>query len=161
MHSDGGHLQMKCRTFAFVAGLLICSIALSGCSDPKAKAVGTYELDKEAIRAAAAAEVKAKGEHDPSAAGAEMMLGIVDQMAMVITLNADGSATMQTAMIGQTSTASGTWTISGTTISITGAPPGQERVTLAGTIVGDTITLKPASQNDLPYDLVFKKKKKA
>lgn len=138
---------------------LLCAVTLPGCSDPKAAAMGSYDVDKAAIKAAAEAEIKSKGENSQESMGAAMMLAMIDDMAMTLTLNADGTASMMQSAMGQSNTSSGTWTISGKTITIMAAPPGQTPEAITGTLSGDTITIKPPKGEQMPFDLVFKKRK--
>jgi hypothetical protein len=152
-------MKNRSTVFAFAIIVLLCAATLPGCTDPKAKAAGTYEVDKAAIKAAAEAEIKAKGENDPDSMGAAMMLGMIDAMVMTMTLNVDGTAKMQTSVMGQTDTESGTFTISGKTITIRVASEGESAEPLTGTISDDTITLNPPKDQEMPFDLVFRKKK--
>ena len=136
--------------------LLLLVVVQSGCSG-EADISGTYDLDKAAVKAAMEAEMKAKGEDkDPMAAFA---MGMIESMNVSMTLNADGTASMQMSMMGEAQTASGTWTRSGKSITVTMAEPGETPTPANGTIDGDTITLKPPEGQDMPFDMVFKKKK--
>ncbi len=132
---------------------------LQGCSDPKAKVAGTYELDKAAVKASAEAKAKAEGPNSDAAAAAGMMAGMIDAMNMSVTLNVDGTASMAMSMMGQSETASGTWTLDGSAISITANKTGEAPETISGTVSGDSITLKSPEGQQMPFDMVFKKKK--
>ena len=152
-------MNRRSTLFAVMIIAMLCAAALSGCTDPKAAAAGTYEVDKAAFKAAAEADIKAKGENDPNATPAAMLLGMIDDMVMTLTLNADGTASMQSSIMGETQTGSGTWTLNGKSISITAGPSGETPETFSGTIEGDAITLKAPPGQDMPFELVFKKRK--
>ena len=153
------HRCLHPTNFVILVVALACAVQLPGCSDPKANVVGTYEVDKTALKAAAEAEIKAKGENDASAMGAAMILGMIDAMTMTMTLNADGTVAMTMSAMGDTKTTPGTWTISGNTISLTTTKPGGSPEASTGTVSGDTITVKPPKGQKVPFDLVFHKKK--
>ena len=152
-------MHSRSTVLAIMLLALLSAATLGGCSDPKAKAAGTYDVDKVALKAAAQAHVKAKGENSPEGQNAAMMAGMIDAMSITLTLNADGTASMISAMMGQSQTATGTWTISGSAITITASKAGEAPETVTGTVSGDTITLKPPKGEDMPFDLVMKKRK--
>ena len=146
----------------FVLTLIVfCCLAmlqLSGCSKAGSNVAGTYELDKESIKAAMQAEID-KIEDPAEKMGAGMMMGMIDALNMTMTLNDDGSATLKMEGMGEMSEATGTWTVNGNQITVTAAEEGEEPEPANGTIDGDTITLSlENNDSDMPFDLVFKKK---
>lgn len=139
---------------------MLCLAALSGCGQTMADVAGVYELDKEAIKAAAKAEMdKQSGDEQGMAAlGSAMVLGMIEQMTMTLTLNADGTASMLMRGMGDEDTSTGTWSLEGTTISISMDARGGGPDDASGTVDGDTITFIPPDDEDMPFNLVFKKK---
>ncbi len=136
---------------------LLMLTSLQGCGkSPMAKAAGTYELDKEAVKTAMQAEIE-KIEDPMEKSMASGALGMVDAMSMTMTLNADGTATAATTGMPGAGTASGTWTLEGSTITITMAQEGENPDTISGTLSGDVITLSPPEE-EMPFDMVFKRK---
>jgi len=73
-------------------------------------------------------------------------------------LNADGTASMSMSAMGNTETSSGTWTMAGKAITIVAAPAGETPETIMGTVSGDTIALRPPEDQNMPFDMVFKRK---
>lgn len=141
---------------------LFCIAHVSGCGASESSVAGTYELDKEAVRAAAKAEMEkqaaAEDDDDMAAFGATMMLGMIEQMSMTLTLNEDGTAAAVMTMTGETENATGTWSLDGGNISITLAAEGEQPDTATGTVEGDTITMASTGDDDMPFNLVFRKK---
>jgi len=148
------------RSVALLAAAL-CVAALPGCGDSMADVAGVYELDKQAIKSAVEAEIEAsKDSDDPMAGmGAAMVARMVDAMVMELTLNADGTASMDMEMMGDSTTATGTWSLDGNAITISLAEEGEEPDAASGTIDGDTITMEMPEDDDAPFDLVFTRKK--
>jgi hypothetical protein len=156
--------NMIVRLTAFAAVLLLVLVSvlsLAGCGASAASVAGTYELDKEAVKAAARAEIETQKDSEEQDEMAEfgnvMMLGMIDSMAMTLTLNADGTAQIVTRMMGNADTARGTWKLDGKTITISAAAEGEELTAMKGTVDGDTITMQPDDE-DMPFAPVFKKK---
>lgn len=154
-------MNRRFTTLSILGLLLASALLLNGCGGVSESSVaGVYEIDKAAIKAAAEAEMKKEQDpNDPMAGfGASMMMGMIDSMNMTMTLNADKTATMVVSAMGQSDTATGTWSLSGSEITVTVASPGDTAEPVTGTVDGDTITLTPPSEEDMPFDLVFKKK---
>jgi hypothetical protein len=152
---------MELRSTIIVLVLSVLSATfLGGCGNSVA---GTYELDKTAVKTAAEAEIKkkqAENPNDPSAAmAASFMLGMIDSMNFTMTLNDDGSASVVTNAMGQSKTATGTYTVSGSKITLSVAERGQQPNSVTGSVSGDTITLHPPEGEEVPFDMIFKKTK--
>ena len=138
---------------------MMCASLLTACGDPMEAAAGTYEMDRDAVKAAAKAHIEAEAKDDAAATlGAGMMMAMIDATSMTMILDADGTATMKTNMPGQAESATGTWERSGKSITLTVASEGEKPEPVTGTIDGDTITLRPAEKDEMPFPLVFKKK---
>lgn len=141
---------------------LLCCVAitslLQGCGDSgTAKAAGTYELDTAAMRTSLQAELD-KIEDPMERMGASMMLGMLSEMSMTITLNADGTASGVVVMAGEEDPATGNWTLTGNNISITMGSEGESNPeTMSGTYEGDTIRLD-APGDEMPVQMVLKRK---
>ncbi len=141
---------------------LLCCVAitslLQGCGDSGvAKAAGTYELDTAAMRTAMQAEID-KIEDPMERMGASMMLGMLGEMSMTITLNADGTASGVVVIAGEEDPATGNWTLTGNNISITMGSEGESNPeTMSGTYEGDTIRLD-APGDEMPVQMVLKRK---
>ena len=145
------------RSVAVVIALLGLAL-VHGCGPtPEEKAAGTYALDKENIKQAAAAE--AEKAPDEEKAQLEMALSMIDSMSMTLTLSADGSATSSMSMMGQTQSTTGTWKISGATVTLTMTEEGETPESVTGTLKGDTLELSPPEDSDMPFKMVFRKQK--
>ncbi len=150
------------RSFALVAALLftvLTTALLQGCGSSTAKAAGTYELDKEAMKASMQAEIdKIEDEGEKMMAG--MMMGMVDGMTMTFVLNEDGTVDASTTVMGQVDSAKGTWTLKGSTITFTMTETDAgDPETMTGTLKGDSIELNSPDEDEMPFNLVFNKKK--
>mgnify|MGYP006272503897 FL=1 len=121
-----------------------------------ADAAGTYELDNEAIQSDFQQRLD-EMEEGPEKIGAQMAAGMISSMQMTIALNEDGTASVNTTMMGQTDQSPATWSISGETITLTVTPENGEPDTATGTLEGDTLTLDPPDGQNMPIDLVFNK----
>lgn len=148
----------RCHVVLF---LFISFLTAAGCSPSMSSVAGTYELDKEVMREAVKKELEAQ-----EGAGAEgmdefalaMVMGMIDNMSMTLTLDADGAATFVVRDMGQSDTMTGTWTLDGAAIAITAAEEGEEPSTVRGTVAGETITLDPEGDDDVPFEPVFRRK---
>lgn len=139
-------------------GLFLIASMLQGCGDSAvSKAAGTYELDTAAMRTSMQAEID-KIEDQMEKMGASMMLGMIGEMSITITLNADGTANGVMVMAGEEDPATGSWTLEGNAISITMTPEGESTAeTMTGTFEGDTIRLD-APGEEMPFQMIFKRK---
>lgn len=155
-------MSNRLRSITFLSLSVLCLAWLAGCGSSMGSVAGTYELDKEKIKAAAQEEIEKQKDSEDNTGmggfGAAMVLGMIETMNITMTLNDDGTATMVADMMGQKDTATGTWTLNGKNISITAKPEGEPEETMTGTVDGDTITLKGEHDDDMPFDMVFRKK---
>ncbi len=166
-------MTRRSTLFTLLSVVLMCTLLLTACGGgggggggaaTETSVAGVYELDKAAIRKAAEEELKkqqaeAGGEENPLGdRGVSMMMGMIDEMNMTLTLNADKTAKMDMSMMGDTTVATGTWSLSGSTITITLAEEGRPPEPATGTVSGNTITLNPPEDEEMPFDMVFKKK---
>jgi hypothetical protein len=143
------------------AGLLVFG-ALQGCGKAgESRHAGTYELDKALIMESIAAEIAAiedPEEREAMEMGLAMVgSGMLDMMRLTVTLNADGTASSTTSMMGESETVSGTWVARGDAVTITmiEADGGSEPVN--GMITGDTLELFPPEDEELPFRMVLRR----
>lgn len=149
--------RKSCRG-AFALLLVLSAVILTACSG-SANVAGTYEIDKEAMKQGMAEAAKTADPNEPGAEfAASMMQGMIDNMSITLTLETNGSAKIVTQMMGQSDTATGTWTLDGKTISITAGVEGKDAATMKGTVSGSTITMHPEKDQGMPSNMVFKKK---
>lgn len=144
--------QFSLRLSLFLA--LLTLILLPGCESAMDRAAGSYDLDKTQVKAAMQKEID-KLEDPAEKAQMSMMMGMIDAFSMTLTLNADGTATGEMGMGGDSQDATGTWTINGDQVSVTLAAEGEEPETMSGTLSGDTLKFDPPEEEDVPFDLVF------
>lgn len=147
-------------TVALLGSLLIVSM-LQGCSESgTAKAVGTYELDKTAIKAELQKEIERIEDPTEKYEATVRLGGIDDFPAMSFVLAADGTLEAKTVMMGMTDTAKGNWSISGSTVTFrmteTGATDPDE---MTGTLKGDSLELNPPDGQEMPFRMIFTRKK--
>jgi len=145
-----------------LAAMLMALVALQGCGKAvESRHAGTYELDKAVIMESIAAEIAAI--QDPEEREAmEMGLatvgsGMLEMMRLTVTLNADGTASSTTSMMGESETVTGTWVVRGDAVTITmiEADGGSEPVN--GRITGDTLELFPPEDEELPFRMVLRR----
>jgi hypothetical protein len=156
-------ISRRTTLFSFFVAILTVGalFVVPGCGGTSESSVaGTYDLDKEAVKKAMQAEIDKQSGEDAGMAemGAAFALGMVDMMTMTLTLNADKTATMNMSAMGDTDVATGTWSLSGDTITLTIASQGETPEPVTGTVDGDTITITPPAEDEMPFNLVFKKK---
>lgn len=152
------------RSFLIVASLLsalLCAAMLQGCGDATpSSAVGVYELDKAAMKASMQAEID-KIEDPMEKMGASMAMSFMDSMSMTIDLKADGTVEAVTNVpMGGTDSARGTWSMKGSAITfkMTHTDEGDPEE-MTGTLKGGTLELTTPDEAEMPYNLVFNKKK--
>jgi hypothetical protein len=145
-----------------VCVMFVPALLVAGCGSGAASVAGVYELDKEAVKTSIQAEMKKAEESGDAEMGAQfggaMILGMIDSLTMTVTLNADGTASMVADIMGDQNTATGTWKLDGEAITITAVSPGEEPETITGTVAGSKMTLKSPDGDEMPFDMVFKKK---
>lgn len=100
---------MKMNLFGVGVAFLLSILPACGGA---ASAAGVYELDKDALQKAMAADM-------PAGTPAEMVKGMLDSMKMSIELKADGTAVATVNMMGKDDGGTGTWKLTGDTISMT------------------------------------------
>ena len=145
-----------------LAVVLLCAMLAAslrgGCAasaSPVPEVAGTYELDREAVKAAMQAEIELI-EDEEERWDALTIMGTIDMMSITLTLNQDGTANGEMTMFDEAHPASGTWTLDGGTLTVIVAPEGDEAATMIGTVDGDTIRLSVEDEDeDMPFDLVF------
>ena len=86
-----------------------------------------------------------------------MMQGMIDAMQMTLVLNADGTASSDLSMMGQNEKTTGTWSISGETITLNLADEGVEPEPVTGTLRGDRLEIH-AQDDEMPVNMIFKRK---
>ncbi len=94
---------------------LLAALLLPACGGSPA---GTYELDKEGMRAEVEAEVAANPDDAAAAMAASMIGPMLDSLEVTLTLEADGRANIQMGMMGQSESKSGTWTGGGDQLTL-------------------------------------------
>src|SRR5690606_22113536 len=92
---------------------------------------------------------------------ATVVLGGLDAFpSMSFVLAEDGTLEAKTVMMGMTDTAKGHWSISGSTVTFrmteTGAGGPDE---MTGTLKGDSLELNPPDGADMPFRMIFTRKK--
>jgi hypothetical protein len=153
------------RNTLFTPALAVMFLAaglLQGCGQSaESKHAGTYELDKAVIMEdmeATIAAIEDPEEREGMEMGMAMMgAGMLDMMQMSITLNADGTASSTSLMMGETETVTGTWSARGDQVRIEMVQDGQTEA-VSGKITGDLLELIPPEDEDIPFRMVLKKK---
>jgi hypothetical protein len=145
------------RHFLFLgaaAAAFLCLLLATGCESEMESAAGTYAMDKEGVKES----VKAKGESDgASSQEIDMALAMIDGMTMQLTLNADGTASTSTSMMGQSQSTSGTWTISGGDVTVSMKDEDGQSQSITGKLEGESLEMDPPPGSDMPFKLVFRK----
>lgn len=141
--------------------MLALAIALPGCSSEPGF-VGTYELDKDAVKAALSAELDAQKAAGGEAAemaelGNAMLIGIIDAMDCTLVISADGSARMTMSAAGNTDEGTGTWKETPTGLTLTLASEGEDPVNGTVIIDGETLRLQPMEGDPSEMEMIFRK----
>lgn len=149
---------------AVLAATLLGAGMLSGCGkSPTDTHAGTWELDIQVVKDAMAAEIAAIEDPDEREAmefGMAMIgSGMLDEMEMVLTLNADGTASSTTSMMGQSETVAGTWSARGDRLTIEMAQNGKSEA-VAAVVEGDTLELIPPDGEEMPFRMIMKRSTK-
>ncbi|MFU8896449.1 MAG: lipocalin family protein [Gammaproteobacteria bacterium] len=142
-----------------LAALALLAGGLQGCGQSVDSAqVGTYELDMATVMEGMRAQVAAIEDSEERKAmemGLAMMSsGMLDNMNMSITLNADGTASSTSSIMGQSETVTGRWSSSGDRVRIEVAE-GDQSEAVSGRITGDRLELFPPEEEDIPFRLVL------
>jgi hypothetical protein len=153
------------RFWILVAVLASASLGvatLPGCGQAEvSRHAGTWDLDTQVVKDAMMAEIAAI--EDPEERQAmEMgmaMMGeeMIDAMNMTLVLNADGTASSTTSMMGQTDTVTGRWSADGDMLTIEMEQDGQSEAVAAR--VGDgTLELLPPEGEEMPFRMIMRKR---
>lgn len=146
---------------AVFAAVALAAAALAGCGkSPEAQYAGTWELDKEIIKDAMMAEialVEDPAERQMMEMGMAMMgAGMLDAMSMTLVLNADGTASSTTRMMGESDTVHGRWSARGRTLTIEMTQDGQTEA-ITAEFDGDALELIPPEDEDVPFRMVMRR----
>ena len=146
---------------AVLAALLLVTGSLPGCARPDtAKYAGTWDLDIQVVKDAMAAEIAAIDDPEEREAmefGMAMIgSGMLDAMAMRLTLNADGTASSTTSMMGESDTVEGTWTADGNRLTIEMVQDGESDA-VSAVVEGDTLELLPPDGEEMPFRMIMKR----
>jgi hypothetical protein len=160
---------MRCLALALV---LATSLLAAGCGDSSAGGpAGTYDLDAKLMKPEIEKMMATMFDASmqmldmlPPEQKAEAMkkieeqkAGMMDEFNFVLTMNGDGSYAVTQ---GDKTKAKGTWTASGSVISITtteeNGKPKADPETLNGTYENGMLRFKP--DKDMPFDLIFRKR---
>lgn len=146
---------------AVLAAVLLGASLLLGCGKPAEVAhAGTWELDIQVVKDAMAAEIA--GIEDPEERqameiGMAMIgSGMLDAMKMTLTLNADGTASSTTSMMGESETVQGTWSASGNRLTIEMVQDNKSEEVNA-VVEGDTLELIPPEDEEMPFRMIMRK----
>ncbi|MBL8755261.1 MAG: hypothetical protein JNK15_18320, partial [Planctomycetes bacterium] len=129
------------------------------CGGGAASAAGTYEIDKAALKTTMAASMpaEAKGNAEMS----KMMDAMVDSMVMKLDLKADGTAAMdmKMEMMGQKmeDSATGTWKLDGTKLTVTSKKKDGKEETKVGEYANGSFTIED-DMGGKKVKMTFKKK---
>lgn len=153
------------RRYVYVPTLAVCLLvfgALQGCGKSvESQHAGTYELDKAVIMESIEAEIAViedAEEREAMEAGLAMVgSGMLDMMRLTITLNADGTASSTTSMMGESDTVTGTWVTRGDAVTITMIEADGSSEPVNGMITGDTLELFPPEDEELPFRMVLRR----
>jgi hypothetical protein len=153
------------RFLILVAVLASASLGiatLAGCGKAETpQHAGTWDLDTQVVKDAMMAEIAAIEDPEERQAmemgmammGAEM----IDAMNMTLVLNADGTASSTTSMMGQTDTVTGRWSADGDMLTIEMEQDGQSEAVSAR--VGDgTLELLPPEGEEMPFRMIMRKR---
>ncbi len=141
-----------------LSSLLALALLTSCGGDPAAAVAGVYTLDKDALKAAMAAQQKQapEGEANPMAG---MMEKMIESMDISMDLKSDGTVSMKTSMtmMGETKNdeSEGTWKLEGDKVVIT--PPDGEGESKAFTLKDGRLS---ATENGMfgEQEMVFVRK---
>ncbi len=169
---------------AALAGLTLGAGMLAGCAKPESAKpaagvapasapasaparipavgpVGTWQLDNQVVKDAMMADIAAIEDPEERQAmelGMAMLgAGMIDEMSMILSLNADGTASSTTSMMGDSETVHGSWTASGNMLTIEMEQDGQSDA-VAARVDGDTLELIPPEGEELPFRMIMRRR---
>lgn len=150
-------------SLAVLAAAALAATLLAGCGkSPDAQFAGTWELDKEVIMEAMLAEiaeVEDPAERQMMEMGMAMMgASMLETMSMTLVLNADGTASSTTRMMGESDTVQGRWSSRGRTVTIEMSQDGQTESITAEYDGDATLELIPPEDEDVPFRMVMRRK---
>lgn len=147
-------------TLAILCSLITATL-LQGCGDSGvAKAAGTYELDRDAIKAELQKEIEKIDDPSEKYMATNILGGIDDMPLMTFVLAKDGTLEATTVMMGMTDTAKGNWSISGSTVTFRMTDTGEnDPDEMTGNLKGERIELNPPDGEEMPFKMIFKRKK--
>ena len=123
--------------------------------------VGTWQLDNQVVKDAMMADIAAIEDPEERQAmelGMAMMgAGMIDEMVMILALEADGSASSTTSMMGDSETVHGQWATSGDMLIIEMEQDGASEA-IAARIDGDTLELIPPEGEELPFRMIMRRR---
>lgn len=146
---------------AVLTTLLLWAATLQGCGKPEtASHAGTWDLDIQVVKDAMAAEIAAIDDPEEREAmefGMAMIgSGMLDAMEMRLTLNADGTASSTTSMMGESDTVEGTWSAAGNHLTIEMVQNGKSDA-VSAVVEGDTLELIPPDGEEMPFRMIMKR----
>lgn len=146
---------------ALLVAVLLGASLLLGCGKPaEVEHAGTWELDIQVVKDAMAAEIA--GIEDPEERqamefGMAMIgAGMLDEMQMTLTLNADGTASSTTSMMGESETVQGTWSARGNRLNIEMVQDNKSEE-VSAVVDGDTLELIPPDDEEMPFRMIMRK----
>jgi len=150
-------------TMAVLAAAVLAVAPLQGCGKPAPTSAhaGTWELDIQVVKDAMLAEIAEIDDPEEREAmefGMAMIgSGMLDAMEMTLKLNADGTASSTTSMMGESETVSGTWSARGNQLTIEMAQDGESEA-VSAVVEGDTLELIPPEGEDMPFRMIMRRR---
>jgi hypothetical protein len=151
------------RTMAVLAALMLGAGLLHGCGNaaPASSHAGTWELDMQVVKdamLAEIAEIEDPEERQAMEFGMAMIgSGMLDAMSMTLTLNADGTASSTTSMMGESETVRGTWSARNDHLTIEMTQDGESEA-VSAVVDGDTLELIPPEGEEMPFRMIMRKR---
>ncbi|MEM9166479.1 MAG: hypothetical protein AAGB48_05585 [Planctomycetota bacterium] len=153
---------MTTRRSIFALALVLPLVfgLLPGCGGGGSDFVGQWEIDPDAMRALIEADMpEEEGMTDADRMAREMALSMAASMQMTFDIREDNTFLATIQILGQNETESGTWSVSGGTITLEdseGSPSSRG----TGTIEGGLLVIRPAENSGQP-DLELRLRRKA
>lgn len=149
-------------TLVASAILLPGAMALHGCHKASApRHAGTWELDTQLMKDAMVTDIAAIEDPEERRAMemgmAVMGSAMLEQLSMTLTLNPDGSASITSAMMGDSETLHGTWSAAGNLLAIVMEQDGESQAASAR-VDGDTLELLPPDADDMPFRMIMRRR---
>jgi hypothetical protein len=162
MNTTGGTTMKRTPLdMAVLAAAVLGASLLLGCGKPaEVEHAGTWELDIQVVKDAMAAEIA--GIEDPEERqamefGMAMIgSGMLDAMKMTLTLNADGTASSTTSMMGESETVQGTWSARGNRLTIEMVQDNKSEE-VSAVVEGDTLELIPPDDEEMPFRMIMRR----